>query len=156
MGCKLQDDQLLYVLWVSGPNNIRYFRMNIKTDLLIEEELHGVAYPSQAFIVSPRVNFPSHCADVCTASYDYGSPLTETRQLTTKYAELKRQGLFLQSSPDFYKTEWKGNSSSEAVSVSTNDVFAVHLQNPDTKTSFYIVRQTNSTSTYVHPPTVSL
>jgi hypothetical protein len=82
------------------------------------------------------------------ASYDYGSAITETRQLTHKYAELKRQGLFLRSSPDFYKTEWVGNSSkaSGVVDVSNPDAFAVHLRNPDTRASFYVVRQTNSSS----------
>jgi hypothetical protein len=86
---------------------------------------------------------------VLPASYDYGSPISETRELNDKYAELKRQGLFLRSSPDFYKTEWVGNSSdaSGAIALSNPDAFAVHLRNPDSQASFYIVRQTNSSST---------
>lgn len=81
------------------------------------------------------------------ASYDYGSSISENRLLTPKHVELKRQGLFLRSSPDFYKTNWVGNSSSSAVSVSNSAAFVVFLSNPDTNAGFYIARQTDSTST---------
>lgn len=67
--------------------------------------------------------------------------------LTTKHAELKRQGLFIRSSPEFYKTNWVGNSSSTAVKVSNSNAFVVFLSNPDTNAGFYIARQTSSTST---------
>ena len=83
-----------------------------------------------------------------SASYDYGAPIAENRDLTTKFDELKRQGLFLRSSPEFYKTDFIGNSSSGAVTINSAAVFGVHLKNPDTNTSFYIVRQTDSTSTW--------
>ncbi|KAL5524689.1 hypothetical protein ACEPAF_9834 [Sanghuangporus sanghuang] len=79
-------------------------------------------------------------------SYDYGSSLTENRLLTSKFDELKRQALFLRSSPDFYKTDWIGNSSSTAVNVSNSDAFVVLLSNPDTGSNFYIARQADSTS----------
>ncbi|THH16529.1 hypothetical protein EW146_g4124 [Bondarzewia mesenterica] len=80
-------------------------------------------------------------------SYDYGSAIAENRALTTKYSELKLQGLFLRSSPNFYKTDWIGNSSSNAVSTSNNAAFIVLLRNPDTKSSYWIARQADSTST---------
>ncbi|KAJ3571523.1 hypothetical protein NP233_g3704 [Leucocoprinus birnbaumii] len=80
-------------------------------------------------------------------SYDYGASLTESRELTTKFDELKRQGLFLRSSPDFYKTDWIADSSTGlAVSTNTN-AFITLLRNPDTRTQFYIARQSDSTST---------
>ena len=88
-----------------------------------------------------------HSTDICVASYDYGSTIAENRVLTSKSMELRRQGLFIQSSPDFYKTDWVGNSSSSAVSISNPSAFAVFLSNPDTKAGFYITRQTDSTST---------
>lgn len=84
--------------------------------------------------------------NVWTASYDYGSAIKETRQLTDKYSELKRQGLFLRSSPEFYKTDWVGNSSTGVMAVSSPSAFVVHLKNPDTNASFYVVRQSNSSS----------
>ncbi|EJC98868.1 glycoside hydrolase family 35 protein [Fomitiporia mediterranea MF3/22] len=80
-------------------------------------------------------------------SYDYGAAIAENRLLTPKAIELKRQGLFLRSSPDFYKTNWVGNSSSSAVNISNPNAFAVFLRNPDTGTGFYIARQNDTTST---------
>ena len=81
------------------------------------------------------------------ASYDYGAAISENRLLNPKFTELKRQGLFLRSSPDFYKTDWIGNSSSDAVIISNPKAFAVQLSNPDTGTGFYVVRQNDTTST---------
>ena len=66
--------------------------------------------------------------------------------INIKHAELKRQGLFLRSSPEFYKTDWIGNSTSNAVNVSNPNAFVVLLSNPDTGANFYISRQTDSTS----------
>ncbi|KAG8932475.1 hypothetical protein FRC02_001099, partial [Tulasnella sp. 418] len=88
-------------------------------------------------------------------SYDYGAAISENRDINSlKYAELKRQGLFLRSSPDFYKTDVIGNSthveSSEetdpSVDISNASVFGTLLNNPDTGSSFYVVRQLNSSS----------
>jgi hypothetical protein len=80
------------------------------------------------------------------ASYDYGSAIAENRELTVKYPELKREGLFLRSSPEFYKTDHIGNSTGGAVAVTNSSAFVTLLTNPDTSTSFYIVRQNDSTS----------
>ncbi|OAX38873.1 glycoside hydrolase family 35 protein [Rhizopogon vinicolor AM-OR11-026] len=80
-------------------------------------------------------------------SYDYGSAIAENRELSVKYPELKRQGLFLRSSPDFYKTDWIGSSTGGVVTVSNPAAFVTLLRNPDTLTSFYIARQEHSTST---------
>ncbi|KAJ8517999.1 hypothetical protein ONZ45_g4873 [Pleurotus djamor] len=82
-------------------------------------------------------------------SYDYGAAIQENRGLTAKYDELKREGLFLRSSPEFTKTDWIGDSSSGGVTVSTSLAFATLLKNPDTNARFYVVRQANSTSLYV-------
>ena len=84
-------------------------------------------------------------------SYDYGSPIRETRQLSDKYDELKRQNMFIRSSPEFRKTDWIGDSSTgiPGVTISHKDVFGTLLTNPDSGTNFLIVRQNDSTSTYV-------
>jgi len=96
--------------------------------------------------------------------YDYGGAITESRELTPKYAELKLQGLFLRSVPEFYKTNVVGNSTDGTVTIidmaprqtegrkikiegdKSKTVFATKLKNPDTQASFYVVRQTNSSS----------
>ncbi|KAG7440311.1 glycoside hydrolase family 35 protein [Guyanagaster necrorhizus] len=80
-------------------------------------------------------------------SYDYGASIDEARQLTTKYDELKRQCLFIRSSPEFHKTDWIADSSTGLSILSSEAVFATYLLNPDTQAGFYIVRHTNSTST---------
>lgn len=89
---------------------------------------------------------PTRCCE--TASYDYGAAIAENRDINTKYDELKLQAIFLRSSPEFYKTDWIGNSSTSAVTVSNPDAFAVKLMNPDTSSSYWIVSQNDSTSTY--------
>ncbi|KAF8173226.1 glycoside hydrolase family 35 protein [Mycena galopus ATCC 62051] len=81
-------------------------------------------------------------------SYDYGAPISESRALTAKYDELKLQGLFVRSSPDFSKTDWVGDSRDVLSTAASNpDVFVTLLRNPDSHAAFYIVRQNDSTST---------
>lgn len=67
--------------------------------------------------------------------------------LSPKYDELKRQGLFLRSSPGFYKTDWIGDTSTGDVAVDNTAAFVTLLRNPDSGTGFYIARQNDSTST---------
>lgn len=88
------------------------------------------------------------------SSYDYSGTIKETRLSWEKHNEMKRQGLFLRSSPSFRKTDWIGdtNSGIPGVSILGKDVakaFATHLRNPDTGTGFTIVRQLDGTSTFV-------
>ncbi|KAJ7192857.1 beta-galactosidase, domain 2-domain-containing protein [Mycena haematopus] len=84
------------------------------------------------------------------SSYDYGASISESRALTTKFDELKLQGIFLRSSPEFYKTNVIADSSTGLVPATSNPAaFATFLQNPDTKTGFYVLRQTSSTSTAI-------
>ena len=103
-------------------------------------------YTRYADIFLP-VMVPAHTED----SYDYGSSIRESRALSDKFDELKRQGLFLRSSPSFRKTDWIGDSSTgiPGVTLSGTGAFATLLKNPDTSTQFFIVRQNGSTSSYV-------
>ncbi|KAI6113990.1 glycoside hydrolase family 35 protein [Pisolithus sp. B1] len=87
------------------------------------------------------------CTHRTQASYDYGGAIAENRQLTTKYLELKRQGLFLRSSPEFYKTDHIGDTTISALAATGSFVHITILCNPDTGASFYIVRHNDSTST---------
>ncbi|KAF9258328.1 glycoside hydrolase family 35 protein [Marasmius fiardii PR-910] len=86
-------------------------------------------------------------------SYDYGAAITESRMLTTKYSALKRQGIFLRSSREFYKTDWIGDTSTglrDGAVISVNNTpaaFVTLLRNPDSKAGFWVVRQNDSTST---------
>ncbi|KIJ23862.1 glycoside hydrolase family 35 protein, partial [Sphaerobolus stellatus SS14] len=80
-------------------------------------------------------------------SYDYGAAIRENRVLGPKFDELKRQGLFIRSSPEFSKTDWIGDSSTGAAATSNSAAFVTLLRNPDSGAGFYIARQGNSTST---------
>ncbi|KAI0775604.1 glycoside hydrolase superfamily [Trametes elegans] len=85
-------------------------------------------------------------------SYDYSAAIKETRLLWEKYDEMKRQALFVRSSPSLRKTDWIGDSNSgiPEVSVGGEDaakMFATYLRNPDTATGFVIVRQLDGNST---------
>jgi beta-galactosidase GanA len=75
-------------------------------------------------------------------SYDYGAAISEDRQLTTKYAELKRQGYFVTGVAPLAKTDPIG-------SAATTDpaVLAMARVNPDDNTHFYVLRHRDSTST---------
>ncbi|ETW79762.1 glycoside hydrolase family 35 protein [Heterobasidion irregulare TC 32-1] len=81
-------------------------------------------------------------------SHDYGGAIAENHALTDKYTELKLQGLFLRSSPEFYKTDRIGNSTG-VVSVFDSAAFAVLLRNLDTPSGYWFGRQTKSTSTVI-------
>ncbi|KAI0684047.1 glycoside hydrolase superfamily [Cytidiella melzeri] len=82
-------------------------------------------------------------------SYDYGASIRESRSLSPKFDELKRQGLFLRSSPEFRKTDWIGDSTTgiPGVTISNANAFVTLLKNPDSGAGFFIVRQANSSST---------
>ncbi|QRW22851.1 glycoside hydrolase family 35 protein [Rhizoctonia solani] len=66
--------------------------------------------------------------------YDYGAAITETRRLTSKYAELKRQGLFLRSVPEFYATDVIGNS------TDSDDHPTVVIDNQKSLELYYAIR----------------
>jgi hypothetical protein len=69
--------------------------------------------------------------------------------LTTKFDEIKRQGIFIRSSPEFYKTNWIADSSTGLAATTNAAAFITLLKNPDTGAAFYVARQADSTSTYV-------
>ena len=62
---------------------------------------------------------------------------------------MKRQSLFIRSSPQFRKTDWIGdtNSGIPGVALQGSEAFATYLRNPDSVTGFIITRQANSRST---------
>ncbi|GIF21868.1 beta-galactosidase GanA [Actinoplanes tereljensis] len=75
--------------------------------------------------------------DVYT-SYDYGAAISEDRQLTDKYFEYKRQGYFLQSVPQLTKTDAVAAPAAPGLETAARS-------NPDTGTSFVLVRNTGTT-----------
>ncbi|KAG9019237.1 hypothetical protein FRB90_004799, partial [Tulasnella sp. 427] len=82
-------------------------------------------------------------------SYDYGAAIAENRDIRPeKYAEIKRQGFFLRSIPDFYKTDiLPGGSWKIMESSGSPPIAGKFLQNPDNESGFLIVRHKDSTLT---------
>ena len=79
--------------------------------------------------------------DVYT-SYDYGAAITESRQLTAKYDEFKRQGYFATTVAPLTKTDIAN------APLSANPVIATSARaNPDTRTQFVLVRPAKRTET---------
>ena len=68
--------------------------------------------------------------------------------LWEKYDEMKRQSLFLRSSPQFRKTDWIGDTNHGLAGVTVNGTgaFVTYLRNPDSGTGFIVVRQIDSAS----------
>ncbi|MGW4897809.1 beta-galactosidase [Kitasatospora sp. NPDC004240] len=75
-------------------------------------------------------------------SYDYGAPITETRQLTDTYRQDKLIGYFLQSAAPLTKTDRVAAGRPSATGVTET----VRI-NPDDTTQFHVLRQTDATST---------
>ncbi|MDT4933447.1 MAG: hypothetical protein QOK11_1339, partial [Pseudonocardiales bacterium] len=84
-------------------------------------------------------------------SYDYGAPITEGRQLGTKYDQDKLIGYFTQSVAPLTKTDALavGKPTSPAI-VDTARI------NPDTRTQFHTLRHSNATSTATDATHISL
>jgi beta-galactosidase GanA len=75
-------------------------------------------------------------------SYDYGAAITEARQLTTKYDEFKRQGLFVTSVAPLARTD-----PAEACASDNPAIETLVRANPDTGTRFVLVRHADRAST---------
>ncbi|KAH8928260.1 glycoside hydrolase family 35 protein [Atractiella rhizophila] len=71
-------------------------------------------------------------------SYDYGSPIRESRELAFKAPELKRQLTFLRSVKEFYKTIQLSNGTSQH--TDNDAIHVTELRNPDNLAAFYVVR----------------
>ncbi|WP_084557570.1 glycoside hydrolase family 35 protein [Hamadaea tsunoensis] len=81
-------------------------------------------------------------APVVYTSYDYGSAVSEARQLRPKAQEMKELGYFLQSVGPITKVD-----KAAAVTTSSAAVKVDHNLNPDTGTHFYFLVHTPSTAT---------
>ncbi|OLF17174.1 beta-galactosidase [Actinophytocola xanthii] len=79
--------------------------------------------------------------DVYT-SYDYGAAITETRQLTEKYDEFKRQGYFVRAVAPLTRTDPADAPASANPALGT-----LARSNPDTRTQFVLVRHADRAST---------
>jgi hypothetical protein len=88
-------------------------------------------------------NWGAFAAPVVATSYDYSSPISESRKIDSKYYETKNLALFTRVATDLTLTDRVGNSTS----YTTNSaVTASELRNPDTNSAFYVTIHSYSPS----------
>lgn len=78
-------------------------------------------------------------------SYDYSSPISESRIISDKYMETKLLGLFLRAAKDLEKIEKVGNGTTNYTGNAA--VFAQELVSVDNNARFYVVKHANTTLT---------
>ncbi|KAJ3976779.1 glycoside hydrolase family 35 protein [Lentinula raphanica] len=141
-----------------GPGSAEYSGCTLLTGPEFESVFYRQLWASNAKLVSYYMFYGGTSWGALPyggvyTSYDYGGAITESRALTPKYPEIKLQGIFLRSSPEFYKTDRIGNSSMglpDGLGVSgPAAVVVTFLQNPDSGAGFWILRQSDSTSTAI-------
>jgi beta-galactosidase GanA len=119
---------------LTGPAYMKFF---YKSNLVASGATifgYYMGYGGTSWGLLPQPN------DVYT-SYDYGAAITETRGLTAKYDEFKRQGYFLSAVTPLTKTEPATAPSSPDPAIQT-----LARANPDTRTQFVLVRHTDRAS----------
>ncbi|GAA1950604.1 beta-galactosidase [Kitasatospora viridis] len=78
---------------------------------------------------------------VVYSSYDYGAPISETRQLTDKYQQDKLIGYFAQAAQPLTETDQVSSAA-----PSSSGVVETVRQNPDDGTQFHFLRQATTSS----------
>lgn len=89
-------------------------------------------------------NWGNLAAPVVYTSYDYSSPLRETREVQLKFKQTKLISLFTRNSQDLLKTVMESNGTGNA--VSSADIYAWVLRNPDNNAGFYTLQHSTSSS----------
>ena len=77
------------------------------------------------------------------SSYDYGSPIDEARQLTSKYYAIKRIGYMLQAVDPIHETDLQTG----ATVSDDNNISVAQRVNPQTQTHFFFLSHVDTTST---------
>jgi hypothetical protein len=86
-------------------------------------------------------------------SYDYSAPIRETRQIQDKFRQTKLLALFTRVSTDLLKTDME--EFGEGKAADTKLIYSWILHNPDTKSRFYTLQQTDSSSKKLVPATIT-
>ncbi|GKZ22578.1 hypothetical protein AbraIFM66951_006437 [Aspergillus brasiliensis] len=87
-------------------------------------------------------NWGSIAAPVTATSYDYSSPISEDRSISSKYYETKLLSLFTRSARDLTMTDLIGNGTQY---TNNTAVKAYELRNPTTNAGFYVTLHEDST-----------
>jgi len=88
-------------------------------------------------------NWGALACPVVASSYDYSSPISESRKIDSKYYETKNLALFTRVAQDLTVTDRVSNS----IAYSTNAAITTsELRNPETNAAFYVTIHTASSS----------
>lgn len=87
-------------------------------------------------------NWGAIAAPVTATSYDYSSPISEDRSISSKYYETKLLSLFTRSARDLTMTDLIGNGTQY---TNNTAVKAYELRNPTTNAGFYVTLHEDST-----------
>ncbi|KAH7100287.1 glycoside hydrolase superfamily [Auriculariales sp. MPI-PUGE-AT-0066] len=119
----------------NGPDFVSmFYRDNISQRIT----LHSV------YMLFGGTNWGGLACPLVGTSYDYSSPIQETRLLGSKYQESKILGLQVRTAKDLTMTERIGNGTAY---TDNSLIWTTELRNPETKSGFYIVRHNPSTLT---------
>lgn len=88
-------------------------------------------------------NWGHSACPVVATSYDYSSPVSENRQLWSKFYETKLIVLFTKVAHDLAYTERVGNGT---MYTDNKKIRTAELRNPDTDSAFYVVLHETSSS----------
>jgi beta-galactosidase GanA len=116
---------------LTGPAYMKYFQKNnlIESGATAFSYYMGFGGTNWGWLAQPN--------DVYT-SYDYGAAITETRQLTAKYDEFKRQSYALRALTPLTRTDPAAGPSSSNPALRT-----AARANPDSGTQFVLLRHTD-------------
>jgi hypothetical protein len=88
-------------------------------------------------------NWGAFAAPVVATSYDYSSPISESRKIDSKYYETKNLAMFTRIAEDLTVTNRIGNNTGYTTNLA---IEASELRNPVTNGAFYVTRHTYSPS----------
>ncbi|CCO32169.1 hypothetical protein BN14_06223 [Rhizoctonia solani AG-1 IB] len=89
-------------------------------------------------------NWGGLATNLLGTSYDYSSPISESRQIGQKYYETKLLGMFIRAAKDITKLDRIAASTNY---TNNNLISATELRNPDTQAGFYVTRHATSSVT---------
>ncbi|KAF2197877.1 hypothetical protein GQ43DRAFT_443847 [Delitschia confertaspora ATCC 74209] len=124
------------------PNDIGADFANLFYRDLISQQVSAISL----YMMYGGTNWGAFAAPVVATSYDYSSPIQESRGLWSKYSETKNIAMFTRVARDLTLTDRVGNSTDYSTNPS---VKVTELRNPETKAAFYVTVHADSTSSSV-------
>lgn len=124
------------------PNDIGVDFANLFYRNLIYQRVTAVSL----YMLFGGTNWGWLACPVVASSYDYSSPVSENREIGSKYYETKLLTMFTRVAKDLAKTNRLGNNTGYS---DNQAITTAELRNPDTEAAFYVTMHLDSTSSTV-------